>query len=143
MDKASKIAQEAVHFVLEQSRMSNPPTPVGPMDYEAAFAMKLRECFPETKKDADSTKTPNMRPLVQPLYETRPYDHDLGDHVRMVGAPDIEAVVTAILVRKGNHVNYELTWIHEGEVKTGWLTTDSIMARDKKSQIGFQASEKK
>jgi hypothetical protein len=61
----------------------------------------------------------------------------------MVGAPDIEAVVTAILVRKGNNVNYELTWIHEGEVKTGWLTTDSIMAKDKKSQIGFMAQEKK
>jgi hypothetical protein len=140
VDKASKIAQEAVHFVMEQSRLSNPPAPVGPMDYEASFAMKLRECFPETKKDA---KAPNMRPLAQPLYEVKPHDHDLGDHVKMVGAPDIEAVVTAILVRKGNHVNYELTWIHEGEVKTGWLTTDSIMAKDKKSQIGFMASEKK
>lgn len=139
MDRASKIAQEAVHFVLEQARMTNPPAPTGPMDYEAAFAMKLREFFPETKKDA---KAPNLKPLAQPLYETTPHDHDLGDRVKMVGAPDIEAVVTAILVRKGDHVNYELTWIHEGEVKTGWLTTDSIMAKDKKSQIGFMVPDK-
>lgn len=50
MDKASKIAQEAVHFVMEQSRLTNPPGPTGPMDFEAAFAMKLREYFPQTKR---------------------------------------------------------------------------------------------
>lgn len=56
MDRASRIAQEAVHFVVEQSRMTNPPAPTGPMDYEASFAMYLRKYFPQTKRKAYERK---------------------------------------------------------------------------------------
>jgi len=88
-----------------------------------------------------ATPTP-LKPAVQPLYERCQYDFDLGDRAKMVGAPDIECVVTAILVRRGGHVNYELTWVHEGEVKTGWLTVDSIEGKKKKEPIGFQQGGK-
>jgi hypothetical protein len=57
VDKASKIAQEAVHFVMEQARMTNPVANVGPMDYEAAFAMKLRQYFPNTKRKVYEKKS--------------------------------------------------------------------------------------
>lgn len=56
MDRASKIAQEAVHFVVEQSRMTEPPEPMGPMAYEASFAMYLRKYFPQTKRKAYQRK---------------------------------------------------------------------------------------
>lgn len=65
-------------------------------------------------------------------------DHNIGDRVKMVGAPDIEAVVTAYVVRQGQHLVYELTWVHDGEVKTGWLTTDSLESKKKTGPIGFQ-----
>ncbi len=57
MDRASQIAQEAVHWVMEESRRSNPPGPLSPMAFEAAFAEKLRKYFPQTKRKArKSTK---------------------------------------------------------------------------------------
>lgn len=57
MDRASKIAQEAVHGVMEESRRSNPPGPLSPMAFEAAFAEKLRKYFPVTqRKVRQSTK---------------------------------------------------------------------------------------
>ena len=95
----------------------------------------------DRKEGADPGK-PNLKVSVQPLYQAKQWDHDIGDRVRMVGAPDIEAVVTAILLRKGDHVCYELTWVHEGEVKSGWLTTDSIMGKEKKGPVGFEPPKK-
>lgn len=62
-------------------------------------------------------------------------DYELGQKVKLIGAPDIEAVVTAYTVRQGL-VSYELTWIHDGEVKTGWLTTESIETKPT-GRIGF------
>lgn len=79
---------------------------------------------------------------VQSINERCQHDFDLGDRVKMVGAPDIESVVTAILLRRSGHVNYELTWVHEGEVKTGWLTIDSIESKKKKDPIGFEPPKK-
>lgn len=63
-------------------------------------------------------------------------DFEIGQKVKMIGAPDIDAVVTAYTVRQSTQVTYELTWIHDGEVKTGWLTSDSI-GTERKGQIGF------
>lgn len=63
-------------------------------------------------------------------------DFEVGQKVKMIGAPDIDAVVTAYTVRQSTQVTYELTWIHDGEVKTGWLTSDSI-GTERKGQIGF------
>ena len=93
------------------------------------------------KKENPNPVKPNLAVAVQPLYKTKPWDHDIGDRVRMVGAPDIEAVVTAILIRKNDHIVYELTWVHEGEVKSGWLTIDSIETK-KKGPIGFEPPKK-
>ncbi len=50
MDRATKIAQEAVHYVMEDSRRSEPPGPLTPMAFEAAFAEKLRKYFPQTRR---------------------------------------------------------------------------------------------
>ncbi len=50
MDRASKIAQEIVHRILEDSRRSNPPARLSPMEYEAAIAERLRREFPQTKR---------------------------------------------------------------------------------------------
>jgi hypothetical protein len=63
-------------------------------------------------------------------------DYEIGQKVKMVGAPDIEAIVTAFTIRQGSFVSYELTWIHEGEVKTGWVTNVSIET-ERKGKIGF------
>lgn len=49
MDRASQIAQEACRWAREQAMMSEPPAP---MAYEAAFAEKLREYFPQTRRKA-------------------------------------------------------------------------------------------
>ena len=50
MDRASQIAQEAVHWAMEQSRRTNPVGPLNAMTFEAAFAEKLRKYFPATKR---------------------------------------------------------------------------------------------
>lgn len=47
MDRATQIAQEAVSYAQRCALMHEPATP---MDYEAAFAEKIRKYFPKTKR---------------------------------------------------------------------------------------------
>lgn len=74
-------------------------------------------------------KTPKAKEAVM-------VDYELGQRVKIFGAPDIEAVVTAYMVRQEGQVQYELTWVHSGDVKTSWLTTDLIETKAE-GKIGF------
>lgn len=50
MDKASALAQKAIHLAVTRSRQSEPPSQLGPMDYEAAVTEVLRESFRRSRK---------------------------------------------------------------------------------------------
>lgn len=65
-------------------------------------------------------------------------DYQLGQKVKIAGDHDTEAVITAYTIRENGHVNYELTWIHNGTVRTGWLTKSLIEGDVKQGKIGFQ-----
>lgn len=65
-------------------------------------------------------------------------DIAIGDKVKIDLAPDVEAQVTAICVRQGGFATFEVTWMIGGEVKTAWLTTDSLSISDDKKKLGFR-----
>lgn len=64
-------------------------------------------------------------------------DINIGDRVKIDLAPDIEAQVTALCMRKGGFRTFEVTWVHNGDIKTSWLTTDSLTKAEPKKKVGF------
>lgn len=64
--------------------------------------------------------------------------HEIGSEVSPRHAPDCKATVTAACIRQGGYTNYELTWMHNGEIKTAWLTTDDITKAEEKKTVGFK-----
>lgn len=68
-------------------------------------------------------------------------DREIGDAVHIRHAPDIDATITAIIQRVGGYVEYELTWISNGEVKVAWLTP-LMIEPEKKSTVGFTSPSK-
>lgn len=64
---------------------------------------------------------------------------EIGDTVGIRHAPDIEATVTGILHRAGGHIEYELTWMVTGEIKTAWLTPMLLEDKEKGKTVGFEA----
>ena len=64
--------------------------------------------------------------------------HQIGAEVSFRHAPDVKATITAICIRQGDYATYELTWMHNGEMKTAWLTTDSLVDSETKKPLGFK-----
>lgn len=69
-------------------------------------------------------------------------EHEIGDSVHIRHAPDIEATVTAILRRTGGYMQYELTWMANGEIKTAWLEPLLVLSEKKAGGIGFNDTKK-
>lgn len=59
----------------------------------------------------------------------------IGDTVHIRHAPDIEGTVTAIVHRAGGYIEYEVTWVANGEIKTAWLTP--LMLAEKEQRIPY------
>ena len=66
----------------------------------------------------------------------------LGDKVRPKLDSAIEAMVTAYCVRPNGPINYEISWIHSGDVKVGWFGAEFLEAAPSPSPVGFRARSK-
>lgn len=64
--------------------------------------------------------------------------YGIGDEVSFRHAPDIKATVTAACIRQSGYTTYELTWMHNGEVKTVWLTTNDLVEAASEKPLGFK-----
>lgn len=63
----------------------------------------------------------------------------IGDEVSFRHAPDIKATVTAACIRQNDYTTYEVTWMHNGEVKKEWLTTSDLDEAEAKKPLGFKS----
>jgi hypothetical protein len=61
----------------------------------------------------------------------------IGDQVEPIAGKDIVGIVTAYLIRSGDHVTYEVTWFHNGEAKSRWFGDVEIKPHGKKERNGF------
>ena len=65
----------------------------------------------------------------------------IGQSVRLKH-DKVEVVVTGILARHVQHVEYEVAWFHEGARKTAWVQEGEIAAGPKgRMRIGFGKEE--
>lgn len=64
--------------------------------------------------------------------------YGVGDEVSFRHAPEVKATITAICIRQNGYTTYELTWMHNGEIKTTWLTTDDLVDVETKKPLGFK-----
>jgi len=48
-------------------------------------------------------------------------EYEIGTRARIAVGDDIEGIITAVLFRSEAYHTYELTWVHDGEVKSGWF----------------------
>lgn len=65
-------------------------------------------------------------------------DYRVGQKVKIAGDEDTEAVITAIIIRENGYIAYELTWVHDGDVKVAVLTKISIEGDVIPGKIGFK-----
>lgn len=64
--------------------------------------------------------------------------YGIGQMVRL-NYDKVEVVVTGILVRHAQHVEYEVAWFHEGKRNTAWVQEGEIAAGPKGIvRIGFR-----
>jgi len=49
------------------------------------------------------------------------FEYEIGTRARIAVGDDIEGIITAVLFRSEAYHTYELTWVHDGEVKSGWF----------------------
>lgn len=68
-------------------------------------------------------------------------EREIGDTVHIRNAPDIEGTITAILHRSQGYVEYEVSWVADGDVKVAWLTP-LMLAVEKKKAVGFGENSK-
>ena len=45
----------------------------------------------------------------------------IGNHVGSLLADDLEGIVTRVCISAGEHVTYEVAWIHDGKRETAWF----------------------
>jgi hypothetical protein len=62
----------------------------------------------------------------------------LGEKVRPKLDSAIEAMVTAYCVRPNGPISFEISWIHSGEVKTGWFGAEFLEAAETPGPVGFR-----
>lgn len=48
-------------------------------------------------------------------------EYEIGRRARIAVGDDIEGIITAVIFRSEAYHTYELTWVHDGEVKSGWF----------------------
>ena len=48
-------------------------------------------------------------------------EYEIGTRARIAVGDDIEGIITAVIFRSESYHTYELTWVHDGGVKTGWF----------------------
>ena len=49
-------------------------------------------------------------------------EYEIGSSAKIVVGDDIEGTITSVCFRSKDFYTYELTWVHDGAVKTGWFT---------------------
>ncbi len=54
------------------------------------------------------------------------FNFKIGDRVEFVVGKDIPAMVTAYFVRSEDHVQYEVSWFHEGSKVTNYFDASEI-----------------
>ena len=69
-------------------------------------------------------------------------EREIGDPVHIRNAPDIEGTVTAILHRVGGYIEYEVTWVVNGEIKVAWLTPLLLATEKESKMVGFSEQPK-
>ncbi len=56
------------------------------------------------------------------------FEYDIEDRAKIKIAQDIEGIITAIMIGTGHSIVYQLSWIHEGEVRAGWFMAAELEA---------------
>jgi len=65
---------------------------------------------------------------------------EFGTKVRLAFDPELQATVTAYCVRPAEAVTYEVTWMHNGDVKTAWFPKELLKAvGEDKKPVGFKS----
>jgi hypothetical protein len=62
-------------------------------------------------------------------------EFNIGQKVFLTRAPEIEATVTAIQIRKNGYIVYEVNWIHGGELKCCWFTSDDLISMQTHTEL--------
>lgn len=53
------------------------------------------------------------------------YEYEVGTLAKLV-VGDIEGIITAVVFRSEAYCMYQLTWVHDGEVNTGWFLASAL-----------------
>jgi hypothetical protein len=62
--------------------------------------------------------------------------HSCGKKVKTV-LSNVEGMITAFTVRF-DYVQYEISYFHNGELRTMWMNESEFVISDKKDSIGFK-----
>lgn len=63
--------------------------------------------------------------------------HNVGSEAMLFS--DLPVMITGVCIRNGNHVTYEVTWLHNGDRRTAWVEDFevSVATKNQKLKIGF------
>ena len=48
-------------------------------------------------------------------------EYKIGTRAKIAVGDDVEGTITAIVFRSESYYTYELTWVHDGALMTGWF----------------------
>ena len=48
-------------------------------------------------------------------------EYEIGTRAKIAVGDDVEGTITAVVFRSESYYTYELTWVHDGALMTGWF----------------------
>ena len=67
---------------------------------------------------------------------------DPGQRVKLLYGDDLEGLVVGVCFRVQEGLSYEVQWIHNGEVKSGWFIEEALSAAKDSKIVGFHKKGK-
>lgn len=66
-------------------------------------------------------------------------EYKIGSQARIVVGDDVEGIITSVCFYTETYCKYELTWVHDGDVKSGWFMPVELKLSEKGKSAGGPA----